>query len=321
MRINRVCILGGSGFVGQHLVARLAADHIACRVVTRHPERHRELQVLPGVELVAANLFDPQALTQMLSGCQAVINLVGILNESGRHATFDKLHVGLVEAIAQAAPPAGVRRFLQMSGLNADAGQGVSRYLRSKGAGEEAAHRLAASGIQVTSFRPSVIFGRGDSFFNRFATLLSWTPGIFPLACPKARLAPVFVGDVVEAMARALSQEEAAGQRYDLCGPAEYSLLELVRYTARLIGWQGVVIGLPAGLSWFQAALLGLAPGRPFTRDNYRSLQVPSVCRHNGLTNLGIEPTAIQTEVPPYLAAASERDRYLNIRATLPEGP
>jgi NADH dehydrogenase len=187
-----------------------------------------------------------------------------------------------------------------MSALNADATRGGSAYLRSKGAGEDLAHR--ADGLQVSSLRPSVIFGRGDSFFNRFASLLEMSPGIFPLACPDARFAPVWVGDVCEAIARMLDDPRTVGGRYDLCGPRVFSLEELVTKTAEWIGRRRLLLGLNDRASQWQAKLFERLPGQPFTMDNYRSLQTPSVCgEHNGLLELGIHPRDIDSVVPTYL--------------------
>jgi NADH dehydrogenase len=310
MSTQRVCILGGSGFVGQHLAARLCAQGITCRIVTRHPQRHRQLQVNPGLELVRANLFDQKSLAEQFSGCDAVINLIGILNESGKRQTFRRFHVELVDLIVDACRSARVPRLLHMSALHANEASGSSQYLRSKGEGENRAHTHGGAAMRVTSFRPSVIFGPGDSFFNRFAALLRYSPLIFPLACAKARFAPVYVEDVTEAFARALDDRTTHGKHFDLCGPSEYSLKELVEYTARVLGMRRLVLGLGDLPSRLQAGVLGLLPGKPFTLDNYLSLQIDSICKHNGLTELGIDPMAIETIVPLYLGKAGYRARF-----------
>jgi len=305
--MNRVCILGGSGFVGQHLIANLSRRGICCRVLTRHPQRHAALRVLPGTELVKSPTLNPAFLVSQFEGCDAVINLIGILNESGRKATFRQVHVELVDTIVAAAIKARVGRLLHMSALHADAARGTSEYLRSKGEGENRAHTHGGSALKVTSFRPSVIFGRGDSFFNRFAALLKLSPVLFPLACPASRFAPVWVEDVAEAFARCLLDDNSAGKHYDLCGPSQYTLRELVAYTARTVGLRRFILPLGDGFSRLQARLLGLLPGRPFTMDNYLSLQTDSLCEHNGLLVLGIEPQAIESVVPRYLAHCSHR--------------
>jgi len=298
MTNQRICILGGTGFVGRHLVTRLAASGYHCRLLARRPERHRELSLIPGTVLRRLDIFETGAIEKQLAGCTAVVNLVGILNEGGGR-TFQGTHVDLVERVLDAAQAVDVPRYLHMSALHAQATQGTSRYLRTKGKGEDLAQ--ARTGMQVTSFRPSVIFGPSDGFFNRFATFLKLTPGIFPLACPDARFAPVYVGDVVSAMTKALADPGCVGKGYDLCGPRIYSLKELVEYTAGLIGRKTVVMGLPDFGARLQARIFQLLPGKPFTMDNYLSLRTDSICGHDGLAELGIEPRAVEALVPGYL--------------------
>lgn len=301
MHIARVCLIGGSGFVGRHLTHQLAAQGIACRVLTRHPHRHRQMQTIRGIELRQADVFDVEALTEQLRDCDAVVNLVGILNPS-RKTGFLRAHVKLVESLIAAAKAAGVKRLLHMSALHADETGGGSDYLRSKGMGENVAHNLGRpAGIAVTSFRPSVIFGHDDSFINRFAGLLR-LPGPFPLACADARFAPVFVGDVAQAFVNTLSDPATFGRRYDLCGPDEYTLADIVDYICAVQDRRKLVLRLPDWLSRLQAGLLQFAPGKPFTPDNYRSLQVPSICECNQLAELAVTPTPMDAIVPGYLA-------------------
>jgi uncharacterized protein YbjT (DUF2867 family) len=182
---------------------------------------------------------------------------------------------------------------LHMSALNADQSSGASQYLRSKGEGENRAHTLRKPGIAVTSFRPSVIFGPDDSFLNRFAGLLR-IPGPLPLACPDAQLSPVYVGDVAAAFANALQDRSTFGKHFELCGPKTYTLEQLVRFIARCNGRRKYIIRLPDWASRLQASILQYVPGKPFTPDNYLSLQVPSVCRQNGLAALGVTPMSLE---------------------------
>ncbi len=300
MKNQPVCILGGAGFVGQHLLNRLSRAGYPCRVPVRRPERHRQLRLVPGCEVRQIAGWGEADLAAVLEGCGTLINLVGILNEGGGR-TFESSHVGVVETAVAAATRAGVGRMLQMSALNANAEAGPSDYLRTKGRGEQIALAAGERGLAVTAFRPSVIFGPGDSFFTRFAGLLRLVPGPFPLACADARFAPVFVGDVAEAMVRTLDFPGSAGKSYELCGPRDFSLRELVEYTGARIGRKVRVIGLGDVLSRMQARVFQIMPGKPFTTDNYLSLQVDSVCTRNGLGELGIQAVDIDAVVPGYL--------------------
>lgn len=314
MRQMTLCILGGTGFVGRHLANRLTQDGYRVHILTRRRERHRELLVNPDITLLEADVHEPSALARHLQGVDAVINLVGILNDPDRHgAGFRRAHVELPRKVVDAARSAGVRRLLQMSALNADAGERQCRYLMSKGEGEDLVHAAAGPDLVVTSFRPSVIFGPGDSFFNRFATLLRLSPGVLPLACPDSSFAPVCVTDVVEAMCRSLD-EATGGERLELCGPEVFTLRHLVEYTRDQLGLRRVIIGLGHGLSRLQAQLLGMLPGQPFTLDNFYALQKDSICVSNALPTLGIKPTPIAAIVPAYLGGRSTRSRYHELR-------
>ncbi len=315
--MKTVCIIGGSGFIGAHLVYRLANAGYLIRVPTRRRERHRELTVLPQVRLVGADVHDVGQLERLLAGSDCVVNLVGILNETGG-ATFARAHVELTRKVLDVMRRQRLVRLLHMSALNADAAVKQGEYLRTKGEAE--ALVLAAAGIRATVFRPSVVFGPGDSFFNRFAGLLRFTPGIFPLACAESRLAPVYVGDVVAAFQYALENDATIGKRYDLCGPGVYTLRELVAFTARQIGCRRLIVGLPDFAARVQARVLGLMPGKPFSMDNYYSLQHDSVCADPAWPALGIEPRGIEHSVPTYLAARDRNARYQALRRAARRG-
>ncbi|MGD2119572.1 MAG: complex I NDUFA9 subunit family protein [Chromatiales bacterium] len=314
MNVRSVCILGGSGFVGRHLVAKLAAHGIQCRVPTRHAQRHRQLAVNPGCRVYEADIFDKDQLVRLFDNCDAVINLVGILNERKKN-DFRRVHVDLVDKISTACRQAGVKRLLHMSALNADAGSGGSLYLRTKGEGENRAHTGGKPDIAVTSFKPSVIYGADDSFINRFAGLLN-IPGPMPLACPNTRFAPVYVEDVCNAMLNSINNRHTYGQRYELCGPEVYSLRDIVKYIAKQLDRKKTIINLPNALAKLQAAVLEHLPGKLFTMDNYLSLQLDSVCSrtNSNLQALGVKPTHMDTVVPVFLKHGNEKQRYNQLR-------
>ena len=309
-------MLGGTGFVGRVLANRLVRDGVKLRILTRNRERNKDdLILLPGTRLIETDVHQQENLNRQFAGCDAVINLVGILNERGRDGRgFRHVHVELTRKIIDACSANGIKRLLHMSALHADAAYGPSHYLKTKGEAEVLAHNAGDYGIKVTSFRPSVIFGTHDSFFNRFAALLRLT-WIFPLACHGTRFTPVHVGDVAEAFARTLLEPASYGRCYHLCGPHVYKLEELVRYTARCIGVKRWIIPLNDILSRIQAAVFDFVPGKPFSTDNYLSAKIDSICDHNDLAELGITPVSIESVVPQYLSGRFQRARYYQMRS------
>lgn len=296
-----ICLLGGTGFVGTELAERLVHEEHSVRVATRNLRHGDELRVLDHVELCVANVHDLPTLKDLFAGMDTVINLVGILNEQGR-ATFQRVHTELAAKVVAAAHATGVTRLLHMSSLGASL-QAPSRYLHSK-AEAEGFIMAAPPEIATTIFRPAVIFGPGDALTNRFAQLLRAAGGVLPLARPDARFAPIYVLDVVEAFMRALHRPEACGRIYELCGPEIVTLEELVNLTARVAGLHARVLPLSDGLARLQGAAMELLPGKPFSRDNYRSLTVDCLCHENGCAQLGILPQQMLAVLPTYLGAS-----------------
>ncbi len=301
MRYENILVLGGGGFVGRHLVAALAAQGARVTVPSRRRERAKHLLLLPTVDVVECDVNRRDALSALVAGRDAVVNLVGVLHGPN----FARAHVELPQAVLAACRAHGVRRVLHMSALGASIGA-PSEYLRSKGAGEQAV--LAANDLDATVFRPSVIFGPADAFLNLFAMLARLMP-VLLLACPQARFQPVYVRDVARVMLAALGESKSFGRAYDLCGPKVYTLRELVETVCRLTGRRRLVLGLPGPLSTLQALLLELAPGEPLmTRDNLRSMQVPSVC--NCSLPFGVVPQALEALAPAWLSPSGARQRY-----------
>ena len=307
---HNICVLGGTGFVGHHLVARLNELGHAVKILTQHREKHRPLLVLPLSHVIETNVYDINRLKSEFRDFDTVINLVGILNESGHSGHgFRKAHVELSRAVLEACKQTKVKRLLHMSALNADASKGPSVYLRTKGEAEDYLHTFHG-GVNVTTFRPSVIFGPDDSFFNRFANLLKIAPYFFPLACANARFAPVYIGDLVEEFIKAVEDPETYNKRINLCGPEIYTLKELVEYTAEVMQIRRKVFGIPNVIAVLQAVFMEyFIPSKPFSLDNYNSLKNDSVCNNGTKLN-----TSIKSIVPGYLGTKNLQHRYDEFR-------
>lgn len=313
MRVETICVLGGSGFVGHHIAGHLANTQMRMRILTRNRERHRQLLPIPNLQLLEVDIYDEQALAEQFAGCQAVINLAGMLNEgrgAGHH--FEDAHVELPRRIIAACRAAGVNRLLHMSALGASA-EAPSRYQQTKSAGERLVLEAHGESLAVTVFRPSVIFGPGDNFFNRFAQMLRLAP-VLPLPTPRTRFKPVYVGDVAEAFVQSLEDSTAFGQCYELCGPEVFTLRELVEYIATVLGIRRVILGLNDQLSRCQARLLEYVPGKPYSYDNYLSSTRDNICSDDGLGRLGIDATAVQAVVPGYIGGQGAQQRYNDFR-------
>ena len=309
MANGTVLVLGGSGFVGRHIVAELVRDSYRVVVPTRRRENARHLILLPTVDVVNADIHDPPTLARLAKGASAVINLVGILNEAGRDS-FARVHVELTAKAIAACRSERVRRLLHMGALNADPA-GPSRYLRSKGEAEAA---VAASGLDWTIFEPSVVFGREDRFLNLFASLMRYLP-VMALARAHTRFQPVYVRDVAQAFVHALADEATVGRRYPLCGPDIFTLRELVAFVGKLTGNERPILELGDGAGRLQARLLELLPGTPMSRDNLASMQVDSVSDCAFPPMFGVTPASLATVAPTYLGSAAEHSRYDVYRA------
>ncbi len=308
MKFDNVLVVGGSGFIGRHLVASLARRTVSVAVPTRSRERAKHLILLPTVQVLEEDVFAPGVLQKLVAGKDAVINLAGILHgrrgrpdERGPNdygPDFARVHVELPQAIVTACRAAGVKRLLHVSALGADS-KAPSEYLRSKAIGAQAV--LAAGDLDVTVFRPSVVFGPEDQFLNRFATLARFSP-MLAVPCPKALFQPVYVGDVARVMMTALDEPSTHGKSFELCGPRVYSMKELIQFVCAATQRRRLTLGLSDRLSYLQARMLEWLPGPLMTRDNYHSMQVSNVCTDCALP-FGFVPQPLEAVAPTYLKA------------------
>jgi uncharacterized protein YbjT (DUF2867 family) len=309
MEITTVAVLGGSGFVGRHVCHALASAGYRVRVATRNRERAKKnLILLPTADVVVADVHEPAQLAAFVRGADAVVNLIGVLHDGRGERGFQSAHVELARKVVAACRANGIGRLLHMSALGA-APTAPSAYLRSK---SEAESIVGDSGLAWTMFRPSVIFGRKDSFLNLFAQLLRFLP-VVALGSPNARFQPVFVEDVATVFVKSLTDLGSHGRRYELCGPRVYTLRELVEFVAATTGKRRPIIGLNDGLSYLQALVMEWLPVKLLTRDNYYSMKVDNVC--GGAFPFGITPSALEAVAPSWLGNRTPRARYQRFRA------
>jgi uncharacterized protein YbjT (DUF2867 family) len=318
--MNRIVVLGGTGFVGRSLCERLveAGGGAGARIVvaTRRLPRANAIRHLPTVEPVEADVHAPADLLRLLRGADAVVNLVAILH--GSRAAFEHVHVALPQKLAEACAAAGVQRVVHVSALGVGPGA-PSEYLRSKTAGEEALRRAA---LALTALRPSVMFGAEDRFMNLFAQLQGIAP-VMPLGGGSGQFQPVWVEDVASAIVRALHDDATVGQTYECAGPTRYTLSELVRLAGRWSGHERPQIPLPDFAARLQALAMEWLPGEPLmSRDNLDSMRVPNVASGTlpGLAALGITPTALEAVAPSYLGGQHGRARLNRWRRGLGRG-
>ncbi len=279
---RNILLLGGSGFIGKHLAFSLANRGWCVTIPSRRPHRNRSLLVHPNIRLSLANIIDADELQSLCAEQHAVINLVGILHQR-RKDDFRRIHVDFVKSVVEACNQSGIKRLLHLSALGANQATGSSLYLRSKGEGENLLHTFGQRDLQVTSFQPSVVFGREDDFINRFAGILKLWVGYFPLACADSKMAPVYVGDLVERIIASIDDNSSFSRHYTVCGPEVFTLAQILELIIDTLQLPCRVLPLGKGLSRLQALILQNLPGKLFTMDNYRSLQTDSLCEDGDL--------------------------------------
>lgn len=294
-----VTVFGGSGFIGRHLVRRLAADGCIVRVLVRNPERAAFLKMYgePGqIVPMYGDVADTASVAGAATESFEVINLVGILYEKGRR-TFQRIHVEGAANVAKASADAGVDRLVHMSAIGADPAS-PAEYGRTKAAGER---EVRAAFPRATIIRPSVVFGPEDDFFNRFASLARFSPA---LPVFKTRFQPVYVGDVADAFMAVLADPETAGKVYELGGPRVIGFRELMQIMLREIGRKRALVPLPLSIAQLEAVFLEMLPVPPLTRDQVKLLGRDNIVDPGALSfkDLGIQPTGVEAVLPTYLS-------------------
>jgi len=302
--LRRVTIFGGAGFIGRYIVQRLGARGAVVTVVGRNARAASYLLPMGDVgqiALINASISDEVTAAAAIEGADTVINLVGILAETGKQR-FDDVQHKAAGRIAALSKSLGVKRFLQISAIGANP-TADSRYARTKGLGEMA---VRAAFPEAIILRPSIVFGPEDQFFNRFATLAQISPVLPLIGGGHTKFQPVYVGDVADAAMAALDHEETAGQTYELGGPTVYTFKELLELMLKQIQHKRLLVNLPVSLANLQAGILEKLPGALLTRDQVLLLQRDTVVTPGtpGLADLGVNPTAVELIVPAYL------DRY-----------
>lgn len=311
MQLKKICVLGGSGFVGSAIVAKLDAAGYQVTVLTRRRETAKHLFLLPNVNVVECDVLDYLALNAVLRGVDAVINLIGILHQS-RRLSFNTVHHQLPAQLAKICADLGIKRLIQMSSLRADE-NAPSQYLRSKAAGETALKALQDK-INITIFKPSIIFGRGDQFTNLFATLIKLLPVVL-LAKPNAKFQPIWVEDVASCFVNSLENSDTYGQTYELAGPKVYTFRELLQQIMVVLAVKRTIIGLNSTLSYLQALIMEFLPVKLMSRDNIKSMEVDSVSQHPLPAILAVEPSALEAVLPEYLVDRTARGAYDRFRS------
>ena len=306
-----VTVFGASGFIGRYVVREIAKTGARVRAAVRRPERAGFLKPMGDVGQiapVAANIRDDASVAAAVDGADTVINLVGILLSSGRQ-NFAGVQAEGAARVATAAKASGAKTFIQMSALGADP-DSESEYASSKGIGEQ---RVLEAFPGATVFRPSVVFGPEDDFFNKFAALARLAPALPLIGGGHTRFEPVYVGDVADAVAAVAIAPEKGGRVFELGGPATYSFRELMEITLKEIDRKRLLVPVPFPVAHVQAGLIELAtlvptllklgPTPPLTRDQVRLLRRDNVTSgdYPGLDDLGIDATALETIVPTYL--------------------
>ena len=293
MQGNILTIFGGSGFIASEIVYKLSKSFKEIRLLTRNTQACNQLKVIKNIQI---HLYEPSNVSSYsihVNESDVVINTVGILNES-RKQSFDDIHFDFVRKIINKSKESSVKKFIQLSALNADE-SGLSKYLQSKGKADKYISSMSSTSFKTIIFRPSIVFGEKDSFFNRFKSLLKLLP-VFPLACPNSMFSPIYVKDLTGFIKEASLTDKYDNTMQNVTGPKDYKFIELINFILSTMKIKRLIIPLNYSLSKLQAFAFTYLPGNIFTLDNFKSLQVDNI------STGGLKGTSsIEEFVPPYL--------------------
>ena len=305
--LDKITIIGGMGFIGSQLVAKLSKFCKKIVILTRNKSSNSGITVLPNLEIIQVDINDERILKEYTKGSDILINLVGILNEFDKINTFKLIHYDLVKKISNAIQANKIKRFLHISSLNANP-TSSSNYLKTKGMAEDFLLQNTSGFCKVTIFRPSIVFGEKDSFFNKFAKILKFSP-IFPLACPAAKFMPIYIHDLTDFIIDSINDTKTYNTSIDVTGPKEYTFRELINLTLKSLRIRRLVIPLGDNLSKIQAIIFERLPGKLFSIDNYHSLKVDSI------SSEGFKGTTCAEDVvPTYLNRLKNKNHIEELR-------
>ena len=305
--LDKITIIGGMGFIGSQLVAKLSKFCKKIVILTRNKSSNSGITVLPNLEIIQVDVNDERILKEYTKGSDILINLVGILNEFDKINTFKLIHYDLVKKISNAIQANKIKRFLHISSLNANP-TSSSNYLKTKGMAEDFLLQNTSGFCKVTIFRPSIVFGEKDSFFNKFAKILKFSP-IFPLACPAAKFMPIYIHDLTDFIIDSINDTKTYNTSIDVTGPKEYTFRELINLTLKSLRIRRLVIPLGDNLSKIQAIIFERLPGKLFSIDNYHSLKVDSI------SSEGFKGTTCAEDVvPTYLNRLKNKNHIEELR-------
>lgn len=309
--VKNILVLGGTGFIGRHLVSQLAKQHYRITLPSRNPELHKSLSIIPNLSLIKANCHDPNALMQLSEQQDAIINLIGIYRQKNRaDMRYQQVHQELAQKIVNACYANKIKKLIQFSVLNANAKHASSEYLRSRGKAEDIMHNAADETLSVCSIKPSLVYGPDDHCFCLFARLLKQYPYYAPICYPQTQFSPVYVGDVVTLVSRLLNDSSSTNQRHQVFADKKYTLQNLIEYCAELMSYKRRLIPLSPLLS-------KLMPGANWlSKAHIHGLQTAHTLNSNisALKQFGLSPTVVEAQVPVYLANRNQRARYAHLR-------